>query len=45
MNDEQGEASRVSASREEPQGNETLDDGRDMTVRAQPQEEFEGTAP
>ena len=35
---------RGSANREEQQGNETLNDGRDTTVRTQPQEEFEETA-
>ena len=35
-NVEQGENIRASASREEPQGTETLNDGRDATVQAQP---------
>ena len=43
-NNEQGENIRASAARGEPQGNETLNDGCDMTVRTQPQEELEETA-
>ena len=39
-NDEQGENIRTSANREEQQGNETLNDVRDTTLRTQPQEEF-----
>ena len=43
-NVEEGENIRASANLEEQQGNETLNDGRDTTVRTQPQEEFEETA-
>ena len=43
-NVEEGENIGGSANREEQQGNETLNDGRDTTVRTQPQEEFEETA-
>ena len=39
-NGEQGENIRASANKEEQQGNETLNDGRDTTLRTQPQEEF-----
>jgi len=43
-NVEQGEDIRASASREEQQGNETLNNEHDTTLRTQPQVELEETA-